>query len=133
MGYRIFMLCLRQLFSNLKIAIQLSWAWIVVLLVAGIGFAVFLAGPAAGGLGTGTFILLFLFALVFVILAVLGAISIAVGWHRYVLREELPPSIHLINLNWPLASVVYQVFSDFLGRPVFGARFSTRSTISSIV
>ena len=30
-------------------------------------------------------------------------------------------------------SVVYQVFSDFLGRPVFGARSSTRETIHSIV
>ncbi len=108
MGYRIFVLCLRQVLLNIKVAFQLSWMWIAIfmfILLSGYIFAGVFASSSSGG---GFLITTFIFTLIFVVVLLFFVISAAVGWHRYVLLEEAPPIFKLVSDNWPIGSYLWK-------------------------
>ena len=107
MGYRIFVLCLRQVLLNIKVAFQLSWMWIVLMIGLSLAAGIAFSGLTAGNSGGGIFANFLIFLVVFIIL-LLNVTSIAIGWHRYVLREESPPQFHVINTKWPLGSYIWK-------------------------
>lgn len=104
MGFRIFILCLRQLFSNLKIAFQLSWAWVAILIIFGIVTGTSFSRIPLNNIFSNGFFMFFIFMIIFITFFVLSTISIAIGWHRYMLLNETPPSFHIINRKWPIGS-----------------------------
>ncbi len=113
MGYRIFVLCLRQVLNNWIMAVRLSWFWILVAFLVGTARAVFKSylneGVEAGQAGQdmpGVFLFVTILGLMIV---VAGMISIAIGWHRYVLRGEIPESFYVLRLEWPLRKYFWGV------------------------
>ena len=108
MGIRIFILCLKQLMSNWKIAVKLCWAWLVVLVISAIFARTLFGAIAKTNVVTDYFIVNFLVLFILILIGTFAAISIAIGWHRYMLLGEQPPKIHLINFNWPLGSYFWK-------------------------
>jgi len=104
MGYRVFILCLKQLMSNWKIAVKLCWAWLVVFVLLVLLSRGFFGAMAKTNLVSDNFISNFFIIFILIFVATFAAISIAIGWHRYMLLDEQPPKIHLINFHWPLGS-----------------------------
>lgn len=108
MGYRIFVLCLKQLLVNWKIALRLSWFWaLVIVSVWVVAFTVLFNSFENGGDKQISKLSGFLFALswfgLFFTFTV-GPASIAIGWHRYVLRGEIPRSPYVLpspKTFWP--------------------------------
>lgn len=112
MGYRIFVLCLRQLFVNWKIALRLSWIWASVIIVSYLGFLLITRasfvnitddGGDNGMMAISHFLFLLMWLGLFFAFTV-GAASIAIGWHRYVLRGEIPGRFYVLPSKktfWP--------------------------------
>ncbi|MCB1493492.1 MAG: hypothetical protein KDJ77_17140 [Rhodobiaceae bacterium] len=105
MGYRIFMRCLSQVLRNWLAALKLSWVWCLV------AFAMLLV-LVAGRLGIGfswndtalaTKILL---AVIAIVLLVVGFAFVAIGWHRYVLREEAIGGFFVVRSGWPARTYI---------------------------
>lgn len=112
MGYRIFVLCLKQLLVNWKIALRLSWFWALAIVVVYLGMLtitnasfVNMTGDGGGNGMTAKSGLLFLpIWLVLFFAITIGPASIAIGWHRYVLRGEIPRSPYFLPAEktfWP--------------------------------
>lgn len=115
MGYRIFTLCLWQLRNNWRMAIRLSWFWILLPLVL-IGTGFFINKPyldaievaqnsgnaippnPAGAFSANFFVLI----LITIIVSVVGYCIVAIGWHRYMLREEFPDRFYVVRPEWQL-------------------------------
>ena len=104
MGFRVFLLCLRQVINNAWIAFRLSGLWIalavgyIVLLVL---ISVALMEGDQSWLGT---ILMVVLVLTAAPITVLAICSIAVGWHRFILLDETPDRFVLMMRNWPIGS-----------------------------
>lgn len=107
MGYRIFMRCLGQVLRNWLAALKLSWLWMVILALAWVGFiAVSVASkqsaPDGGNVGFIAGVLLL------IVLALLAFATIAVGWHRYVLREEQIGWFIFLKSDWPIGPYIWK-------------------------
>ncbi len=138
MGPRIFILCLKQLMSNWKIAIKLSWAWLVVLVISAIFSQTFFGAITKTNVVTDYFISSFIIIFILILIATLATISIAIGWHRYMLLTEQPPKIHLINFQWPLGSYFWKSLKIaflfiLIALPVMYFALSFISSISSSI
>jgi len=115
MGFRIFILCLKQIVQNWTIAVRLSWFWVLVVLVVLFLQTLTLTQVAIDGVdlhNSSALLSIFSLALInlvaFVILFV-GTASIAVGWHRYILRNKMPPKFHLIHFGWPIGAYILMI------------------------
>ncbi|MEO1161988.1 MAG: hypothetical protein AAFW74_16350, partial [Pseudomonadota bacterium] len=142
MGYRIFALCLRQLLDNLPMAVRLSWFWLVVfgLVYAGSFGIMFFAfwPPTSTEPPTGAWIaaMAIFFPLILAV-AVIAYCTIAIGWHRYILRDEVPDRFYVARPEWPLFRYFWNIFKIFLimllfiiptmiiATPVLGSLFTT--------
>lgn len=108
MGVRIFLHCISQFLSGLGVAVRLSWAWILVFLV---WMAVVMATtrePADGLTDPANVAASLLPGPVTILLWIVGfglllygTAAIAVGWHRYILRDEAPGVVYLARQEWP--------------------------------
>lgn len=112
MGYRIFMRCLSQVLRNWLAALKLSWFWMIVLLgvLSAASIAILASAQTALNRDTassGIGMLVAVVVLVF-ILAVLGGSTIAVGWHRYVLREERIGWFVFLKREWPTGKYIWK-------------------------
>lgn len=108
MGYRIFVLCLKQLLVNWKIALRLSWFWtLVTVSVWVVVFTALFNSLEDGGENQISGLSGFLFALSWFgifFTTTAGLASIAIGWHRYVLQGEMPRSPYVFpspKTFWP--------------------------------
>lgn len=112
MGVRIFTLCLRQLLVNWKTAIRLSWLLVLVIVAVYVVFLTIFGAPILnttddGGQDGTRSVSIFIFLVAWLGLFsvfLLGPASIAVGWHRYGLRGEIPANPYLFppqRLIWP--------------------------------
>ena len=110
MGFRIFALCLRQLFINWLVAVRLSWFWILVMLAA-VGLMAYVTGrftiAATSGesvSGSGLLFVLVLLGL-FVVFFVAFA-TIAMGWRRWVLRDEEPDRFYVLRGDFSMMAYI---------------------------
>lgn len=103
MGYKIFTLCLRQLWNNLRVAFQLSWFWILAYFAIIVAFALlgFVTSPSSAG-SPASSILMLPFIIIMMVVTVVSFTTIAIGWHRLVLREELPNSFYVLRREWKI-------------------------------
>ena len=110
MGFRIFALCLRQVFINWKVALRLSWFWLLLffaMVVALAGtIAVEMQADPQNLAGPGLLFLLLLIAFVFI--GAVGFSAIAIGWHRWVLRDEEPDRFFVVRQGWPILAYVWR-------------------------
>lgn len=104
MGYRIFVLCLRQVFINWRTAARLSWFWLS--LQFGLLFLIVLALPTAVSDGqkieSGAAWQFVVGMIAFWLVSLYGASTIAIGWHRFVLRDEEPDRFYVVRRDWPV-------------------------------
>jgi len=109
-GYKVFILCLRQVLNNWKMAVRLSWFWLLVIIFGVIsqnsdmltrGMIHGVSGTVLGAVVLALLILAFL---------VVGTTAVAIGWHRYVLREEIPASFYVLRREWPLGKYIWTGF-----------------------
>lgn len=123
MGYRIFTLCLWQLRNNWRMAIRLSWFWMLIL-VAIVGMIFYLNKPYFDALElaqnssnavvpnpadvpSGNF---FVLVLISIIVSVIAYCIIAIGWHRFMLREEIPDRFYVVRPEWRLGRYFWNSF-----------------------
>lgn len=104
MGYRIFALCAVQLRNNWQIALKISWFWWSLLTIAGLLMPTNVT-PADSEVKT-TLLLVAFSSLT----ALVGGTIIAIAWHRYVLREEIPGNLLIFPQGWPIGLYILNVF-----------------------
>lgn len=103
MGYEIFILCLRQLRNHIRVAFQLSWFWISVYLgVLGLLMWFEAQSPQDPLNPSPPSIQIVIAGIIFIIVMFIGFSVIAIGWHRFVLREEMPDSVYVLRPKWPI-------------------------------
>ncbi len=110
-GYRIFALCIRQVLNNWQMTIRISGFWILAILASAslvtgaiAGFGSMADGPVASGLP----ILFILLGLAWFVLAVFGFCTVAIAWHRYVLRNEMPSTFYVTQRGWPIGGYFWK-------------------------
>jgi len=101
MGYRIFELCLMQVWRNKWIALRMSWFWFLTALAC--AFLMGMARALTGGPGA----LVLIASLVFIAVILIGVTAIAVCWHRYVLLEETPDQPYLLRPGLPIGKYLW--------------------------
>lgn len=101
MGYRIFELCLTQVWRNKWVAVRISWFWFLIVVVC--AFLMGVARALTGGPGG----LVLIASLLFIGCTLLGVTAIAVCWHRYVLLEETPDKPHLLRPDLPIGRYLW--------------------------
>lgn len=101
MGYRIFELCLMQVWRNKWVAARISWFWFLIVFVCGILMGV--ARVTSGVQGAQVL----LASVVMITATLLGVTAIAVCWHRYVLLEETPDQPHLLRPGLPIGRYLW--------------------------
>ncbi len=112
MGFRIFALCLRQVLVNWRVALRVSWFWGLVSMSTNY-FLIFLVGSniedqsPAFQQSTAIPMPIYLASLAVYLIAFA---AIAIGWHRYILREEEPDRFYVIRAGWPVARYVWKSF-----------------------
>ncbi len=109
MGFRIFALCLRQLYVNWLVAVRLSWFWLLIVIVAILAVAGFIGpvlgmGSEDGDARAGLLILLAVLAIF--IIGLVAFTTIAIGWHRWVLMDEEPDRFYVLHGGWPILSYI---------------------------
>ena len=91
MGFRIFALCLRQIFVNWLVAVRLSWFWILIMLLSFVLVAVvtsrFTQATLAGESVDGSGLFFLLATLAVIVVRLIAFATIAIGWHRWLLRD----------------------------------------------
>ncbi|PCJ96175.1 MAG: hypothetical protein COA52_02345 [Hyphomicrobiales bacterium] len=103
MGYRIFKICLQQLFRNWKIVIRLSWILIVIDVIATWWTLdqIAINEVKISGVNTQetftTFAKTMLVVIPQLIVVVVGITSIAISWHRFILRDEIGKGFFLLQ------------------------------------
>ena len=104
MGYKIFALCVRQLMSNWQMAVRLSWFWSLAFGLPYIGSLGFILAVSDGPnppqpltVAWAGMMILLLLAMVF---GVAAYCIIAIGWHRFILREEVPDRFYVLRPEW---------------------------------
>lgn len=110
MGFRIFSLCLRQLYINWLVAVRLSWFWIVIMLLAvglmavvsGNMMVAATSGESVGGAG----LMLFLVGLGLFLVFLIAFATIAIGWHRWVLRDDEPDRFYVLRSDWSIGAYI---------------------------
>ena len=111
MGFKIFILCLRQVLNNWKMAFRLSWFWILAMVFAYVvifSFSFYLATVlgSSGRLQVPFWLLMIVVPLIAVPAMISGTV-VAIGWHRFVLREEIPDSFYVLHRGWPLGRYIW--------------------------
>lgn len=101
MGYRIFELCLMQVWRNKWIALRISWFWFLA-----VGVSVILMGIARAATDEPGGLVL-IASLLFIGSTLVGVTAIAVCWHRYVLLEETPDQPHLLRADLPIGRYLW--------------------------
>ncbi len=96
MGTRIFMLSLNQVWLNRAAAFRVSLFWYGLTIVT--SQAIAFAGTPTNAPVLG---------LVVVLVSIFALSMMAIGWHRFVLREELPQSFVGVDQSWPISSYVW--------------------------
>jgi hypothetical protein len=92
----------RSTISNIRFAFYVSWPWVVIMLPVNIGSNLYLLShhePTSPALEADVAVVSFAATL----LGLLSFASIAVNWHRYVLRDEVPSGFQRLrfdNLVW---------------------------------
>lgn len=102
MGYRIFELCLTQVWRNKWVAFRISWFWFLAVVVCA-----FLMGVARATASSEPGALVLIASLLFIGSTLLGVTAIAVCWHRYVLLEETPDQPHLLRPDLPIGRYLW--------------------------
>ncbi len=119
MGFKIFKLCLWQLWIGKWVAVRLSWFWLLVvtafvLLIFAPLIVSVIDGSAVGSdasktaksaapqAGSNYGPTLFLLVPMVMLVTVFAASTVAIGWHRYVLREEQPATFLVWRQGWPV-------------------------------
>lgn len=120
MGYRIFILCLRQLLNSVGEAFQLSWFWLA--LYVGVDFAFWAAGGHTylismvileqhaffdTGVSPRWLFLTTLYPFVSITVSAIGFPIIAIGWHRFVLRDKTPSRFYEFHWSWPIGRYIW--------------------------
>lgn len=112
LGYRIFILCLKQLCVNWKIAFRLGWFWALIIVVVyqgsssvlGAQFPNMAIDSGEHTISAAGFQLFFTIWLGNILVAITSATSVAIGWHRYILRGEIPSNLYFFPARktfWP--------------------------------
>ncbi len=100
MGFKIFIRCIKQVYQNWNVAFRLSWFW--VLTFGGLFYwqsiTVPQFAPHVESISATSFIIQTVLAF---IIGIVRTTSVAVGWHRYILRGKMPSRFHVIKRNWP--------------------------------
>ncbi len=114
--------------DNLAFAFNISWPWILALLPLNVMFNLYLVSkgiPAGQTLDTTATIL----SLVMGIFNILAYSSIAVNWHRYVLRDEMPVGMQRLRLD----SLTLRYFFNVIGIIIIIAVMSGLITIPIVL
>ncbi|MCY6383477.1 hypothetical protein [Hoeflea prorocentri] len=113
MGYRIFALCLKQVFGHLGVALRLSWFWLLLGLLLFLGFFGMFGGldQQAGSEGVQPHagppvFLTLLLSIATMVVFLLGGAVIAIGWHRFVLLDEEPQNFFVLRRQWSIGTYV---------------------------
>jgi hypothetical protein len=95
--------------NNLPVAFRIAWPWYAILMPVSLSLY-FLLALATGGKPDANPGLDFSITLLVGAVAILAASSIAVNWHRYILRDEVPRGIKALRLD----DVVWRYFGNML-------------------
>ncbi len=123
MGYRLLILCLRQVWENWRVALRVSWFWVLLSILADFITGRFYgldAGMQSSSLQTpeAASVLVFMVAsLVSYCILFLAITAIGIGWHRYILLKEEPQRFYVMRTGWPVGWYALQSF-------VFGLIFA---------
>src|SRR5439155_13916851 len=90
-------------------AFRVAWPWYAIITPISLGFY-FLLALATGGDPESSPALDFVVTLVAGAIAMMAASSIAVNWHRYILRDEVPRGGDVLRLD----EVVWRYFGNML-------------------
>lgn len=100
--------------NNWQMAIRLSWFWLLLLAVTYIGaFALWYATRDSSGsshAGWGNLIIFLLSFVVILVVAIMAYCTIAMAWHKYILRAENPDSYYVLRPEWPLGRYAWSMF-----------------------
>ncbi|MEP1205979.1 MAG: hypothetical protein ABJM29_04995 [Rhizobiaceae bacterium] len=103
MGAGIFLGALRQFFQNWRIVLRLSLFWVI--FCTAIYWWQYSTFNESSFDVAATFSLkTFVISLLSGIFILVGVMSMAIGWHRYMLLDETPARLHIINFKWPVLS-----------------------------
>lgn len=89
-------------------AFQLGWFWALIYIgiIAAFAFSSLQAPPIPDGPPDPSFQHLFS-AIIILVFAIPTLGIIAIGWHRYILREERPNSFYVLRREWPLGGYIW--------------------------
>jgi len=92
-------------------AIRLSWFWFTATFLFGavmVLLSFFLkASMMSRGGGEGLSGINFLVILLMAAFLIVGMSSISIGWHRFVLREEVPENFYILRGEWPVGGYIW--------------------------
>jgi hypothetical protein len=95
--------------SHLQVAFHISWPWYAIVMPVTLAVYALLA-LATGGDPESKPGLTFIVTLLLAAVALISASSIAVNWHRYILRDEIPQGGEVLRLDDP----VWRYFGNML-------------------
>jgi hypothetical protein len=95
--------------NNLRVAFQISWPWYAIIFPITLVIYVLLAGATGGNLQASPVLAIFANLLI-AFIAMVSASSIAVNWHRYILRDEIPRGGEVLRLD----DIVWRYFGNML-------------------
>ena len=110
MGYRLFVLCLRQVLVSWPVAARISVFWFPVIFFPGLILGFLSGTPEAGEVDVDAAVNRLLVLLVLIPLSLFGSTIMAIAWHRYVLREELPYTIFVYRSDWKIGRYIINIF-----------------------
>ena len=95
---------IQTVLRNAGVSLALSWPWIlllvVIFIVAGFAGSQFVVGNTSVAPNSGTGALFFWIAfLATMFVVVMGFVSVAVNWHRFILRDEFPGVLQRLALG----------------------------------
>lgn len=131
-GYQVFALCIRQVLNNWRMTLRISWFWLLLIAAAGIlhtAAAAGLGSALAGSTPSSPPILISLLSIAWFVLIVFGFCTVAIAWHRYVLRNEIPSTFYVLQRGWSIggyfwktvkiALIFFALFFVFVGLPIW--------------
>jgi hypothetical protein len=95
--------------NNVRVAFRIGWPWYAIVLPVTLTIYALLTAASGGDPETKP-VLAFFANLLIATIAMISASSIAVNWHRYILRDEVPQGSEVLRLD----DLVWRYFGNML-------------------